>query len=95
MNIVVSDNQGNVLGVLSNIKDQKVFHEKLGILIANEILDASIPMATLRGVCHPHGNVATLEDIACAGNKLYNVLFTGIDNNLVKEELCMSATYIY
>lgn len=107
-NFAVLNDESNVLGVIQGVESEKVFLEKLGILIANEILDGATPMATIESITNSFapltedgngeptsGPSLSFEDICTGGTIMADVLYLDSSGDQCSACLFISNTYIY
>ena len=105
-NFVVLNDESNVLGVIQNVENEKVLLEKLGVLIANEILDGATPMALIESITdsfaplvensNPTGSSnISFEDICTGGTVMVDVLYLDSSGDHYNTSLFISNTYIY
>lgn len=107
-NFVVLNDESNVLGVIQGIEDEKSFLEKLGVLIANEILDGATPMAIIESITDSFapltededgdpilGPNLSFEDICTGGTVMADVWYLNSSGDPYNVDLFISNTYIY
>ena len=107
-NFVVLNDESNVLGVLQGIESEKAFLEKLGVLIANEILDGATPMAVIESITDSFAPLTedengestssptiSFEDICTGGTVMADVLYLNSSGDPYNATLFISNTYIY
>lgn len=104
--VVYDEDESRVLGVLQNVENNEVFLEKLGILIANEILNGATPMAIIESIWdstvplkedgdHVPSSRLSFEDICTGGTIVADVWYLNPHGDYCVATLSISNTYIY